>query len=135
MYNRPLRNGNWANTLVWGRTKSLTADHGKENSYLLESLLRFKSRNYVWTRMENAGRSNELLLSPGSLLPPNFEESPIGHVAAYSFGYDRDYRILPHLLTAPGVQFTTYTTPKALIPTYGSHPYGVAFFVRFRITQ
>jgi hypothetical protein len=130
--------GNWSTTLLWGRTKSLpqTAEaSSKENSYLLESLLQFHTRNYVWTRIENAGRSNELLLTPGSALPPNFAESPIGHVAAYSFGYDRDYRIAPHLLAAPGAQFTTYTTPDVLTPTYGHHPWGVVAFVRFRITK
>jgi hypothetical protein len=126
--------GNWSTTLLWGRTKSLT-DNSKENSYLLESLLQFHTRNYVWTRIENADRSNELLLPPGSTLPPNFTESPIGHVAAYTFGYDRDYRIAPHLLAAPGAQFTTYTTPQALISTYGHHPWGVVAFVRLRITK
>jgi hypothetical protein len=125
---------NWSTTLIWGRTKSLT-DNSKENSYLLESLLNFRTRNYVWTRIENAGRSNELLIPPGSALPPNFSESPLGHVAAYSFGYDRDYRITRHLLAAPGAQFTTYTTPAPLISTYGDHPFGAAAFVRFRITQ
>jgi hypothetical protein len=151
MYNRPIgihhdttsmpgmdmatpATGNWSTTLLWGRTKSLT-DNSKGNSYLLESLLQFHTRNYVWTRIENAGRSNELLLPPGSPLPPNFTESPIGHVAAYSFGYDRDYRILPHILTAPGAQFTTYTTPQSLISTYGAHPWGVVAFVRFRIAK
>jgi hypothetical protein len=142
MYNRPLgttaadgtHSGNWSNTLLWGRTKSLT-NNGIEDSYLLESLLNFRTRNYVWTRIENAGRSNELLIPPGSPLPPNFTESALGHVAAYSFGYDRDYRIIPHLLTAPGAQFTTYTTPSALVSTYGAHPWGVVAFVRFRITK
>jgi hypothetical protein len=141
MYNLPFglttadgaHSNNWSNTLLWGRTKSLT-DNSKENSYLLESLLNFRTRNDVWTRIENAGRSNELLLPPGSALPPNFEESPIGHVAAYTFGYDRDYRFIPHILVAPGAQFTTYTTPQALISTYGAHPFGVVAFVRFRIT-
>lgn len=126
--------GNWSTTLLWGRTKSLT-DNSIENSYLLESLLQFHTRNYVWTRIENAGRSNELLLPPGSALPPNFTESPIGHVAAYTFGYDRDYRIIPHILTAPGAQFTTYTTPEALVSTYGHHPWGVVAFIRFRIAK
>jgi hypothetical protein len=151
MYNRPIgvhhdatsmlgmnmstsTTGNWSTTLLWGRTKSL-ADNSKENSYLLESLLQFHTRNYVWTRIENAGRSNELLLQPGSTLPPNFTESPIGHVAAYTFGYDRDYRFLPHLLIAPGAQFTTYTTPGALVSTYGQHPWGVVAFIRFRIAK
>jgi hypothetical protein len=125
---------NWSNTLLWGRTKSLT-DSSKENSYLLESLLNFRTRNYVWTRIENAGRSNELLLTPGSPLPQNFTESPLGHVAAYSFGYDRDYRVAPHLLAAPGAQFTTYTTPSALVFTYGPHPFGAVAFLRLRITK
>jgi hypothetical protein len=124
--------GNWSTTLLWGRTKSLT-DGSIENSYLLESLLQFHTRNYVWTRIENAARTNELLLPPGSALPPSFTETPIGHVAAYTIGYDRDFRILPHLLTAPGAQFTTYTTPQALVSTYGHHPWGVVAFVRFRI--
>jgi hypothetical protein len=126
--------GNWSTTLLWGRTKSLT-DSSKENSYLLESLLQFHTRNYVWTRIENAARTNELLLSPGSALPPNFSESPIGHVAAYTFGYDRDYRFIPHILTAPGAQFTTYVTPQSLLSTYGAHPWGVVAFVRFRIAK
>jgi hypothetical protein len=126
--------GNWSTTLLWGRTKSLT-DGSKENSYLLESLLNFHTRNYIWTRIENAGRSNELLLPPASTLPPNFTESPVGHVAAYCIGYDRDYYIAPRLLVAPGAQFTSYITPEALISTYGAHPFGVVAFLRFRIAS
>ena len=153
MYNRPIgihpdtasmpgmdmstpATGNWSTTLLWGRTKSLPQtgnDSSIENSYLLESLLQFDTRNYVWTRIENAARTNELLLSPGSPLPPNFNETPIGHVAAYTFGYDRDIPFIPHILTAPGAQFTTYTTPQPLVSTYGHHPWGVVVFVRFRI--
>ena len=142
MYNRPFghtsadgdHSGNWSSTLLWGRTKSLT-DNSKENSYLLESLLKFHTRNYIWTRIENAGRSNELLIPPGDPLPPNFTESPLGHLAACTIGYDRDYHVAPHLLAAPGAQFTTYTTPGALISTYGAHPYGAVAFFRFRITK
>jgi hypothetical protein len=139
MYNKPFggmngagHTGNWSNTLLWGRARSLT-DSSNENSYLVESLLQFHTRNYLWTRIENAGRSNELLISPGSQLPPDFEESPIGHVQAYTAGYDRDFHIAPHLLAAPGAQFTSYTAPQALIPTYGHHPFGVVAFVRFRL--
>ena len=121
-----------ATTLVWGRTRSLS-DNSKENSYLAEALLRFASRNYVWTRMENAGRSNELQLTPGSPLPPGFEESPIGHVAAYTFGYDRDFPVGQHLLIAPGTQFTVYRTPSALRSTYGDTPTAEQFFIRFRV--
>jgi hypothetical protein len=140
MYNRPfgprdangLTTGNWSNTLIWGRTRSLSDNH-KMNSYLAESLLKFGRKNYVWTRIENAARSSELLLTPGTALPPNFEEDPIGHVQAYTFGYDRDFRIAKHFTAAPGAQFTTYTAPDALRATYGTHPWGVAAFVRLRI--
>ncbi|WP_263376676.1 TonB-dependent receptor [Granulicella aggregans] len=130
MYNRPFHEGNWSNTLLWGRTRSL-ADDSKENSYLLESLVRFKTRNYAWTRMENAGRSNELV-NGANPLPAGFQEGPIGHVAAYTFGYDRDIDLLPHVRTALGTQVTTYGVPEVLQSIYGSHPVGVSIFVRLR---
>ena len=119
-------------TLLWGRTRSL-ADNSKENSYLAEALLRFAHSNYAWTRLENAGRSNELLLTPGSPLPPGFVESPLGHVAAFSFGYDHDLRLGPHLLAAPGMQFTLYHAPQKLQSVYGTTPTAEVFFVRFRL--
>jgi len=148
MYNRPfgrdlsaeqgsgVHSGNLSSTLLWGRTRSLAPGHqSPENSYLLEGLLRFRTRNYVWTRLENAGRSNELLLTPGTSLPPGFEENPIGHVAAYTAGYDLDFKFTPHLLVAPGAQFTSYITPSRLTSIYGTHPYGVVAFVRFRLIK
>ncbi len=119
-------------TLLWGRTKSL-ADGSKENSYLAEALLRFAGKNYAWTRLENAGRSNELLLTPGTALTPSFHEEPLAHVAAFTFGYDRDFALGKHLLAAPGTQITAYHVPSALTKTYGSTPTGEVFFVRFRL--
>jgi hypothetical protein len=130
MYNRPLHNGNLASTLLWGRTRSLQ-DNSIFNSYLFESTLRFFSRNYAWTRIERAERSNELLLGENPL-PPGFTEQPIGQVQAYTFGYDRDLRLLPHTASAMGGQFTVYSAPDALQPIYGSHPVGVAIFIRLR---
>src|SRR5437764_9365995 len=61
MYNRPLPKGNWASTLLWGRNRSV--DTGLVwNGYLAESTVRFAERNYVWGRIENVDRTNELLL-------------------------------------------------------------------------
>ncbi len=130
MYNRPFKGGNWASTALWGRTRSL-ADDAKENSYLLESLLRFKTRNYAWTRIEDAGRSNELV-NGANPLPPGFQEEPIGHVQAYTVGYDHDLDLLPHLRSAVGAQVTTYGVAEPLRPIYGSHPVGLSLFLRFR---
>jgi hypothetical protein len=130
MYNRPLRDGNWSSTALWGRTRDI-GDGGKENSYLLESLLRFRVRNYVWTRLENAGRSNELL-NGEQPLPEGFEERPLTHVQAYTFGYDRDVDLLPHLASAIGAQVTVYGVGKPLQPIYGSDPVGLSVFIRLR---
>ena len=130
MYNRPLHNGNWASTLLWGRTRSLQ-DNSIFNSYLLESTVRFRTRNYAWTRIENVDRSNELLIGENPL-PANFREEPIGRVQAYTLGYDHDFDFIPRVASAIGAQFTTYGVADTLKPIYGSHPVGVAFFVRFR---
>jgi hypothetical protein len=130
MYNRPLDNGNWVNSFVWGRTRSLPADEIFD-SYLFESTVRFLKRNYAWTRIESAERSNELIIGENPL-PPGFIEKPIGHVQAYTFGYDRDFDLIPDLASAIGAQFTTYGVPGILQPIYGLHPVGVAMFVRLR---
>ena len=121
-----------ATTLLWGRTRSLS-DNSKQNSYLAEALLRFASKNYVWTRLENASRSNELLLSPGSAPPANFIETPLGHVAAFTVGYDHDIALGKHLLAALGAQMTVYRTPQALRAVYGNTPTAEVLFVRFRL--
>jgi hypothetical protein len=135
MYNRPLENGtasngNWASTLLWGRTRSL-ADGAVFNSYLAESTVRFRTRNYAWTRIESAARSNELILGEHAL-PTGFLERPVGRVEAYTLGFDRDIDLVPHLASAIGAQFTGYGVPDALKAIYGAHPVGVTMFVRLR---
>jgi len=130
IYNRPFRNGNWASSLIWGRTRSLE-DSSIFNSYALESTLRFLTRNHAWTRIENAERSNELLFGENAL-PPSFLEQPIGRVQAYTLGYDRDFDVIPHVATAIGAQVTVYGVGEDLKPVYGWHPAGVALFLRVR---
>src|SRR6201999_1843848 len=125
MYNRPIgdgKRGNWANTVVWGRTRSLT-DNVIQNSYLLESTLRFADKNYAWTRMENVDRTTELLLGENPV-PNGFSEEPAGRVQAYTFGYDRDFKTVPHWETAIGAQVTVYDPGSRLQPVYGSDPMG-----------
>ena len=130
MYNRPFRGGDWASSLIWGRTKSIE-DRSIFNSYAFESTFRFRVHNSVWTRIENVDRSNELLLGENPL-PPNFVERPVGRVQAYTLGYDRDVDLIPHLATAVGAQVTIYGVGENLKAVYGSHPAGVALFIRLR---
>ncbi|SEG43391.1 hypothetical protein SAMN05421819_2911 [Bryocella elongata] len=124
-------------TFVWGRTKAepLAPTSASEvaNSYLAEARFKFLTKNYVWTRLENAARTSELELTPGAPLPIGFDEQGVGHVAAYSFGYDRDFAAGPHLVIAPGTQISFYRTPDALRSIYGNTPTGEAFFLRLRL--
>jgi hypothetical protein len=53
-------------------------------------------------------------------------------VQAYTFGYDRDIDLVPHLASALGAQVTAYTVGSRLEPVYGSDPVGVSIFVRLR---
>jgi len=130
MYNRPFHAGNWTSTLVWGHTRSLT-DSVIQNSYLLESLVRFGEKNNAWTRIENDDRTTELLLGEHPV-PSGFSEDPAGRVQAYTFGYDRELPLVPHAGTALGAQVTGYTVGSRLEPVYGSDPLGVVVFLRIR---
>jgi hypothetical protein len=130
MYNRPITRGNWASTLLWGRNR--TSERLVENGYLAESTLRFAERNYVWGRIENVDRTNELLLR-NQFEPPNFRQDIIGRVQAYTTGYERDIDVFPHLATGIGAQLTVYATPQTLRAQYGAHPVGGVVFLRIRL--
>ncbi len=130
MYNRPLVRGNWGTTVLWGRNRSLNTGL-VWNGYLAESTVRFAKRNYLWGRLEDVDRTNELLLR-NRVEPPNFRESIIGRVQAYTAGYAHDVNLIPHLASAIGAQLTVYSTPASLKSEYGSHPVGGVIFLRLR---
>lgn len=131
MYNRPIREGNWASLLLWGRNQSLD-DGNVGNAYLLESTLNFLNRNYAWTRIENADRTNELLLGENPL-PTGFTERYFTRVQAYTAGYEREIGHIPHVSTALGAQVTWYGVLGTLRATYGAHPVGMVAFLRVRL--
>ncbi len=79
--------------------------------------------------MENAGCSNELLNGENPL-PANFREEPLTHVPAYTFGYDRDVDLIPHVASAIGAEVTAYAVGKPLQPIYGTDPVGISIFIR-----
>jgi hypothetical protein len=130
MYNRPLTRGDWASTLLWGRNHELSTGENF-NGYLAESTLRFAGNEYVWGRIENVDRTNELLFE-NQPLPPGFEERFLARIKAYTFGYDHEFHLIPGTATALGGQMTFYGKPSFLTPIYGQHPLGVILFVRIR---
>ena len=129
-YNRAFTKGNWASTLLWGRNRVLQSGQ-IANGYQAESTLRFAERNHVWTRIESADRSSELLLGKQAE-PPGFDEQFLARIQAYTAGYDRDFPLIPGLSTALGAQVTFYGKPDFLTPIYGQRPVGVILFVRVR---
>ena len=131
MYNRPLKDGNWASMLLWGRNQSLQ-DGNVGNGYLLESTMRFLHRNALWIRVENVDRTNELLLGENPE-PVGFVERYFTRVQAYTAGYDRDLGHIRHFATAVGGQFEWYGVPLELRSIYGAYPVGGVVFLRVRL--
>jgi hypothetical protein len=128
-YNRPIARGNWSSLLLWGRNR--VADEFTLNSYLAESTLHFADKNYLWTRIENVDRTNELLLD-GHSTPAGFHEEPYARVQAYTAGYSRDIAQFGGWSLGIGVQVNWYGIPDKLRQIYGDRPHGGMVYVRFR---
>ena len=124
-YNRPLAEGDWATSLVWGRVHKI-ATQTNLNGYLLESTLNFQKRNYVFSRLELVDK-DELFLQAAT--------HPSYRVGAYTFGGVRDVIQNPHWQLGIGADFTVYSKPAVLDPAYGNYPVSFQIFVRMRPAQ
>ena len=121
-YNRPLSNGGWATTLLWGRVHKI-ASGANLNSFLLESTWNFRERNYLFTRMELVDKDE---LFPESLFQPSYR------IGAYTFGGDRDLIANRAWQLALGADVSFYSKPSALDASYGNHPVSFQIFLRMR---
>ena len=105
------------------------------NSYLLESTLLLKRRNWIWGRVENVDRDSLLLYEQTPLLIL-VDEQRLSRVQAYTAGYERD---LPSpagwLSTALGGQMTAFSAHAGLASVYGVHPLGMQVWLRLRIAH
>jgi hypothetical protein len=124
-YSRPMSNGNWATTLVWGRNHKI-ATQTDQNSYLLESSLNFLKKNYAFTRVELVDK-DELFPEGGG--PAGYNSFRIG---AYTFGGVRDLVQSKHWQVGLGADFSVYSKPSVLNAYYGEHPVGFHVFLRIR---
>lgn len=124
-YNRPLANGNWATTVIWGRVHKIPTQ-ANLNSYLLESALNFHTRNYAYTRLELVDKDE---LFPGGGGPVGIDNFRIG---AYTFGGVRDLAQTTHWQIGLGADLTFYSKPAVLNPFYADHPIGLKVFLRIR---
>jgi hypothetical protein len=121
-YNRPLAEGNWATTLVWGRKRKLV-DDSVQNSYLFESTLNFRQRNYAYTRLELVDKDE---LFPQASVHPSYR------IGAYTFGVVRDFIQNEHWQIGLGGDVEFYTKPAVLDAVYGENPISFHVFLRVR---
>jgi len=126
-YNRPLSRGkmgegNWATSLVWGR-KRKELNNSIQNSYLLESTLNFKRRNYAYTRLELVDKDE---LFPEAPIHPAFR------IGAYTFGGVRDLVQNQRWQLGLGADVTFYSKPTVLDSVYGNSPVSFHVFLRLR---
>ena len=121
-YNRPLARGNWATTLLWGRVHKV-ATATNLNSYLLESTLNFRERNYAFSRLELVDKDE---------LFPQAPVYPAYRIGAYTFGGVRDLIHDRAWQLGLGADVTFYSKPAVLDLAYGDHPVSFQIFLRMR---
>ena len=155
-YTRPIAGGHWATTLIWGRNHDLAYTQTPNlalftnprttlrplhlvrvptripgqiyNSFVAESTLRFRMRNWIWARAESADKDSLLLFEEAPLLLL-VDEQRFTRVQAYTAGYEREF----WTGVGVGAQVTAFVSPPNLAPIYGERPVGVQLFVRFRL--
>ena len=121
-YVRPFASGSWATSVVWGRVHKVLENRNL-NSYLLETMANFKSRNYGFSRMELVDKDE---LFSGNPLLPSFR------IGAYTFGGARDLVQSRLWQLALGADVTFYSKPSALDAYYGKNPVSFQVFLRVR---
>ncbi len=131
-YTKPMPGGSWSSSLIWGRNHD-TATGRNLNSYLLESVLPIRRRNFLTGRIELVDKDE---LFSGQ---PEIEQNlavlygSTFRIGAYTIGYTRDVNLFQHVETGIGANFTAYSLPEPIKPYYGDHPVGGNIFVRFRL--
>jgi hypothetical protein len=132
-HNMTLSTGSLASSIIWGRNNDMIDSEERIfNSYALESTLNFKNSNWVWTRIENLDKDRTLLYGETEEAL-NIEETPIGRVQAYSFGYERDILRTPLWANIGlGFQFTAYGLTSEMKTVYGNSPKSFVVFLHLR---
>lgn len=108
-----------SSSLIWGRNHDTVSQHNL-NSYLAESVLPIRKRNFLTGRIELVDKDE--LTVPG-----------IYRIGAYTIGYTRDIEMIRYVETGIGANFTSYSLPAAIKGVYGDHPVGGNIFLRFRL--
>jgi hypothetical protein len=123
-YSKPMQGGTWSSSLIWGRGHN-TATRRNLNSYLAESVLPIRTRNFITGRIELVDKDELFRTGPAS--------GSTFRIGAYTIGYTRDIDIFPRIETGIGANIETYSLPAAIKPYYGDRPVGGNIFLRIRL--
>jgi hypothetical protein len=131
-YNKPLKRGNWASALIWGRNHtSAPGEIHNLNGYTAESTLNFLDKNYFYTRLELVDK-NELLRDTDRARLGITDHHASFRIGGYTFGGLRELWTSEKFSLGIGGDVTFYSTPAVLDPIYGSSPKSFKLFLRLR---
>jgi hypothetical protein len=131
-YTRPMQGASWSTSLIWGRDHK-TLDQHNLNSYLLESVLPYRRKNFFTGRIELVDKDELFSDQPDLEAQLARTAGSTFRIGAYTLGYTRDIGTFHNMQTGIGANFTVNTTPAALKPYYGDHPAGFNVFARVRL--
>ena len=121
-YIRSWADGSWASSVVWGR-KHKEETGTNLNSYLVESTINLRRKNYGFTRLELVDKDE---------LFPEAPVHPVYRIGAYTFGGVRDLVQNSAWQFGLGADVTFYSKPGALNAPYGNNPVSFQIFLRVR---
>jgi hypothetical protein len=131
-YTKPMPGGSWSSSLIWGRNHDTISGHNV-NSYLAESVLPIKRRNFVTGRVELVDKDELFEGQPEIEQNLDILYGSTFRIGEYTIGYTRDVDLFRHIQTGLGANFTAYTLPDSIKPYYGDRPIGGNVFIRFRL--
>ena len=133
-YSTPMPGGSWSSSLIWGRVHNTGTAHNL-NSYLAESELPIRGKNFITGRIELVDKDELFAGQPSIELQLDRNYGSTFRVGAYIIGYTRDIDTFPGFETGIGANIETYSLPSAIKPYYGNHPVGGNIFLRIRLKR
>ncbi len=133
-YSRPLGGSAWSSSFIWGRNHD-TLTHRDLNSYLVESVLPIRKKNFITGRAELVDKDE--LFDNQPLIEAQLDHTygSTFRIGAYTVGYTRDIALFSHLETGLGANVTLYSLPNPIKPYYGSRPIAANIFLRLRLRR
>ena len=132
-YSRPMSGSVWSTSFVFGRNHHTATGRGT-SALLAESVIPYRAKNFFTGRWELVDK-DELFAAQ-----PAIEQRLLAtagtttfRIGAYTLGYTRYFPLWTPLETGIGANFSTYTLPAAIVPYYGAHPFGVNFYLHFKL--